>query len=1090
MFKDYERLKRRWVYKVPLLALMLLICTLAASAQERTLTGTITSDEGEALPGANVLVKGTSEGTISDIDGKYSLSIPENATISYSMVGYISEEVAIGNQSVVDIVLAVDITQLDEIVITGYSSQSRSKVTNSIVTVDAEPLQNIPAGGNALNSLIGKVSGVVVLQSDGRSGSAPSIQIRGGTTPGFGGDTPLYIVDGFIQDDIGAIDMNDVEEFTILKDASATAIYGAQAANGVIIVNTRKGKRGKFNIQFKYGHEYQNVDRYKVDVLTPEEEGYYMRMQYLGYEDPLAYQFISGRSQWYSAVQPFDPSQPGYVENNASQMHWLDDVLQYNGGVLPDGWHQTVDPVTGRQLAFPVNDWQDATFTDGNADSYFLNVGGGTEKAIYSVSMSYYDQKGIGVFNNYSRLYLNANSEIELSKRVRTGFNFNYSLEDEDRGEGNSWYERGGRQTITTRLWNDDGTPAPNFKNSGKYNPEYYENNLQRTRINTNIRLNAFLEWEITDGLIFKPSVLLKQGTNSYASFIPENLINGAKRNQQAWIVNELNTQFNGILTYDKVFNNVHSLNVLAGTEFRNGYEYLVNGTGFGASSDLIPTINSSLPNENTTVVSQFTTPAIQSWFGQVSYDYDMRYLLNATLRYDGSYKFTEENQWGLFPGISAGWNLHNENFWGGLGLSSWFKKAKLKAAYGEAGKSAGLSINDTQGAYSTVSYANVGGVLQSNLQNTALVWETTREWGGGLEMTFLQKSNLNASVEYYNKSAVDRLFSEPLPSFTGFSGITTNIGTFESRGIEIAYNARIINTDRFSWDINGFFDFLLSQETLKLPDNGAENNRISGFFVTNPDDPTGDPILVGGFAEGERWGAVYGYVNEGVIQNWDEADAYNERVYDEVSASSRNKRQFKKPGDYMWADLNGDGLVNSHDRAFKGWSTPDKRIGLTSSFQYKTSDYGNLRLSFTLESSLGAVADDWHTMRMIAQAQGGDRPSVVVRDSWLEEGDALFASYTWANRHTAWNYERVSEPFVQSTDYIALRNIEFNYTFPTSLVNKIGVADLEVFVAGQHLGFLTEYKGPDPSQVDGRDNIRTVPPAPKTFKFGVNVTF
>ncbi|MCK5700707.1 MAG: TonB-dependent receptor plug domain-containing protein, partial [Cyclobacteriaceae bacterium] len=338
--------------------------------------------------------------------------------------------------------------------------QSRSKVTNSIVTVDAEPLQNIPAGGNALNSLIGKVSGVVVLQSDGRSGSAPSIQIRGGTTPGFGGDTPLYIVDGFIQDDIGAIDMNDVEEFTILKDASATAIYGAQAANGVIIVNTRKGKRGKFNIQFKYGHEYQNVDRYKVDVLTPEEEGYYMRMSYLGYEDPLAYQFISGRSQWYSAVQPFDPSQPGYVENNASQMHWLDDVLQYNGGVLPDGWHQTVDPVTGRQLAFPVNDWQDATFTDGNADSYFLNVGGGTEKAIYSVSMSYYDQKGIGVFNNYSRLYLNANSEIELSKRVRTGFNFNYSLEDEDRGEGNSWYERGGRQTITTRLWNDDGTPA------------------------------------------------------------------------------------------------------------------------------------------------------------------------------------------------------------------------------------------------------------------------------------------------------------------------------------------------------------------------------------------------------------------------------------------------------------------------------------------------------------------------------------------------------------------------------------------------------------------------------------------------------
>lgn len=257
MLKVYEKLKRRWVYKVPILALMLLVCTLAASAQERTLTGTISSDEGEALPGASVLVKGTSTGTISDLDGNYSLNIPENAIVSYSMVGYLTEEIQVGNQSVVDIVLAVDITQLEEIVITGYGTQSKATITTSITKVDAEPLQNVPAGGNALNSLIGKVSGVSILQNDGRSGSAPSIQIRGGTTPGFGGDQPLFIVDGFIQDDIGGIDMNDVEDFTILKDAAAAAIYGAQAANGVILITTRKGKRGKMNVQFKYAHEYQ-----------------------------------------------------------------------------------------------------------------------------------------------------------------------------------------------------------------------------------------------------------------------------------------------------------------------------------------------------------------------------------------------------------------------------------------------------------------------------------------------------------------------------------------------------------------------------------------------------------------------------------------------------------------------------------------------------------------------------------------------------------------------------------------------------------------------------------------------------------------
>ena len=191
-----------------------------------------------------------------------------------------------------------------------------------------------------------------------------------------------------------------------------------------------------------------------------------------------------------------------------------------------------------------------------------------------------------------------------------------------------------------------------------------------------------------------------------------------------------------------------------------------------------------------------------------------------------------------------------------------------------------------------------------------------------------------------------------------------------------------------------------------------------------------------------------------------------------------------------MWADLNSDGLINSLDREFKGWSVPDKRFGLTQSFNYKTSNAGDFRLSVTLESNLGATAYDWHTMRMIAQAQGGDRPSVVVRDSWLEDGDELFASYTWANRHTAWNYERNSEPFMQSADYVALRNVEFNYTLPKTLVNKAGIENMSAFVSGQNLGFLTNYKGPDPSQVDGRDNIRSVPPAPLTVSFGVDITF
>lgn len=1080
----------KWILKIIFLyAFLTFIGTLVLNAQEREVTGTVTTDAGVTLPGASVLIKGTVTGTITDLDGKFSITVPDaDAMLEFSFVGYQTQEVQVGTQSIINVTLLLRLEELEEVVVTGYSSQSRATITTSIERVDAEVLQNIPVGGNVLNALIGKVSGISIIQSDGRSGSAPAIQIRGGTTPGFGGDTPLYIVDGFVQNDIGAIDMNDVEEFTILKDAAATAIYGAQAADGVIIVKTRKGKKGKMSVQFKYGHEYQDVSRYKQGVMTPEEEIYYGRMGFLNYERSTGYQFIDGRSQWWSAAQPYHPDQPGYVENNASMLYWLDDVLQYNGGVLPDGFHQTTDPVTGRQLAFPVNDWQDAIFTNGSADSYFLNLSGGTDKAIYNVSMSYFDVNGVGVFNDYKRYYLNANTEINLSDKVKTGFSLNYAVEDENRGEGSNWYERAGRQPITVRLNNDDGTPAPNFKNSGKYNPQYYESNLLRERINTDVKFSTFLEWEIIEDLKFKPSVQLRQEGANYLSFIYENLIQGAKRNQAGWMTNELSTQFDGLLTYNKTFNGVHNVNAFAGTSFRNGYEYVTSASAFGATTDLIPTIIGATPLENSDVYNTYERTAIQSWFGRVQYDYQKRYLFNATARYDGNYKFTEENKWGLFPGVSAGWNIHEEGFWNDLGIG-WFKKAKLTASYGEAGKSKNLSINDTKGAYSTNIYAGVTGIYQSTLQNTSLVWETTREMVTAVDLSFLEGNRLNVSIDYFDKASLDRLYSEPLPSFTGFSGIRTNIGTFVSKGIEINIDANIIRKGNLSWDVHAFFDNLLVQETAKLPFNGTENNRISGFFVYNPDDPTGDPILVGGYAEGERWGAVYGYQHDGIIQNWDEADAYNETHYDELAASSANKRQFKKPGDTKWADLNGDGLVNTYDRKFLGYSTPDKRLAMTNTVNYGT-DFGSFSLSITLESMLGAVAEDWHGLRMIAQSQGADRPGINVRDSWLEEGDNINARYGWADQHTQWNHDRRSDKFIQSSDYLALRNVEFKYTLPKSLVNKIGVADLSAYVSGYNIGYLTEYKGPDPSQTDAVDKIVSVPPAPLAINFGVDVKF
>ncbi|HEC41720.1 MAG TPA: SusC/RagA family TonB-linked outer membrane protein [Bacteroides sp.] len=1084
LMKSYFDFKK-WARRVLLVAFLFNLTFLVVLAQV-TVTGTVTMESGETVPGTTIQEKGTTNGTITNVDGNYSITVAGGESVLvYSFVGYETQEIVVGNQTVINTALAVSLTAIEEIVVTGYGSQSRATITTSIETVAGEDLQNVPAGGHAVNALVGKVPGVIVLQKDGRSGSAPAIQIRGGTTPGFGGDSPLYIVNGFIQDDLGGLDMNDIEEFTILKDAAAAAIYGAQAANGVIIVKTRTGRVGQMSVQFKYAHEWQSIERYRQPVMTPEEEMYYARIGYLNYERSTGYQFISGRSQWWSAVQPYDPSQAGYVLDNASQLHWYDDVIAFNGS-LPAGWHKTVDPVTGRQMAFPVNDWQDATLTDGSADNYFLNFNGGSEKATYNVSLGFYDVQGVGVFNDYKRYYMSANTDFKMSDKVKSGFTFGYTLEDENRGEGNQWYQRSGRQSITTRLFKEDGSPAPNFKNSGKYNPAYYESHLIRERVNSDLRIGTFMEWEIIPGLTFKPMISARHLGSNYASMIYENEISGAKRDQSAWSTSALQTQIDALLIYDKQFGD-HSLNLLAGSSFRDTRDYEVAGSTFGSASDLVPVLQPTTPQENSTVSSEYVATAIQSWFGQVSYDYKKRYLLNATLRADGNYKFTDENKWGIFPGISAGWNIHQEDFWSSMG-ASWFTKAKIKAAYGEAGQSKNLSIYDTQGRYATTSYAGTTGVLQSNLQNPELKWETTREWGFGMDLGFLN-NRLGLIFDYYDKASIDRLFLEPLPSFTGYTGIRTNVGTFGSSGIELSVNANIVRSGDWNWNVSAFADLLLSQETIKLPDNGTEANRIGGTFVTNPDNPTGDPILVGGLAEGERSGAIYGYVNEGIIQNWDEADAYNATHYDELMAGSANHRQFKKPGDHMWADLNGDGRLNSYDREFKGYQTHNKRFGFTNTLNW-TPGFGKFLFSFTLEAMTGHMVEDWMGMRMMAQAQGGDRPGLYNRSSWLEEGDNGFARYTWANNHTGWNYGRTTEPFLQKADYLALRHIELKYTVPQAWANKIRLQELSTFVTGYNVGFLTNYKGMDPAEVDGSDNISRVPPAPLTISFGIDLKF
>lgn len=1079
-------MKRTYNFLKIILPLIFLLVSVIGYAQQKTVSGIITSGaDGSPLPGVNVIIKGTNDGVSSDFEGNFSIEVEETSVLQFSFLGFLSQEITVQGVTTIDVVLVEDATALDEVVVTGYTTQSKTTVTTAIAKVDAEELQNIPAGGSAVLALSGRVSGVTVLQTTGRAGDTPTIQIRGGTTPGLGGDTPLFIIDGFVQDDLGDTDMNDIEEFTILKDAAAAAIYGARAGNGVIIIKTRRGKAGKFSVSLKYQHEYQSAERHKMEKLTPEEEMYFARLGYVNYENTLATNSFVTRNNWWSSPQAMD-------SNNSSLLRWTDDVMAANGGQVPAGWVTTADPLTGRLMSWTPTNWQDLTLTDGFSDSYVANINGGTEKATYNFTASLYDNTGIGVYNKYKRYYIKGNTDFTLSDKVKAGSSFRWSMTDTQTGEGNTWYQRSGRQPSTTRYYNEDGTPY--WNNTGKRNPDYTEQHLIRGRYNTDMTLNAYLDWEIIKDLHFRPTVNLRQQTYSYLSFELENVLGGSRRNQAGRNDNTINTQYDALLTYNKTLKDNHNLGLLAGATFTNGYDYIVSGTAFNGPSDLTPIILGSTPPENNDIQSSYVKRATSGFYGQLTYDYKRKYLFNSTIRHDGDSRLVGDNRYGTFIGVSGGWNMHFEDWWANLGLSNVLTKSKFSVSYGESGKSS-LTIGgvfiDPQGLYATTSYGGETGVRQSILSNEDLVWETTKETDFRYQFTLFQKKPLDISIEYYDKKAVDRLFNEPLPAYTGFTGIVQNIGDFGTTGLEIDFAMTPVKNEKFQWSFRGFAEFALSRKTLKLPDNGTENNRINGTFVYNPNDPTGDPILVGGFAEGEESNDVYVYAHDGVIGTWEEADAYNALISFDEGANLRNRRgSMKVPGNVKWKDLNGDGIINSLDRYKLGNNNWKQHLSLENSFTYNSS-IGNFRLSVLLEAFVGHLTYDFNNARVYSQAQGQDFLGAGVRDSYQQPGDEVsgIAQYNWADLHVMNNFNRRDDFWTQKGDFISLRNITLNYAIPKKWAENIGLKDLNAFILGKDLGFLTEYKGNNP-QTFGTDGLGGTPPAPLTVSMGVEIKF
>ncbi|MFT3824191.1 MAG: SusC/RagA family TonB-linked outer membrane protein [Chitinophagaceae bacterium] len=1072
--------------------LMAFLCviTLRLSAQNNAvISGVVTSgNASDVLQSVTVNVKGTLISATTDSLGRYSIHVSDkNAILVFSFVGYQPKEVAVNNRKVINVSLDADANALNQVVVIGYGQQSRAAVTSSISKVSDKEFAHAP-GANPLLQLQGRVPGLTLQISDGQPGSNPQIFIRGGTSTSPEGDAPLFIVDGFVGAIRNISDLNpdDIESVQVLKDAASTAIYGARAANGIIIVKTKGGKTGRAVTSFKVtsGIEKQ-AKRYN---FTSAQD-------YIAVSRTAINNFSTAANKTKYLEGGTYGMSTGNPRNTKHTLEFLDVYVLNYGQEYVDyllnqaGWQTMTDPVTGRQLIFKSTNFQDITFQTGYKQEYDFNVSGGTDKMNYYLGLGYLNQDGIVYGTWYKNYSANFKASYKVSNRVSINTSLNYVWRNGDVANNyTNVLSRSVTMPFTERLYYEDGTPAPGEVSATfrsrlhevYYKEKYSDNHVYRTNIKVGSDIN------ILPGLNFSPAVYWYAGSGIQNRFEAYNEIN---KNRDASAAHQFdkNLQADGVFNYVKTFGGSHNINAVLGGSYLYAYTYAMSGSGYGAPTDNIPTLNATSVSTQriSTSVSEDNT---MSYFGRVNYDFDRKYMLSASLRYDGSSRFASEHKWGLFPGLSAGWNIHRENFWN---LSSIISQLKLRASWGQTGNNE-LSIGDSQGAYSTgTSYNYMGqvGILNTAVANNNLVWETTTSYDAGVDIG-LFKDRVTILLDYYNKITSNRLYSKPLDANSGFSSIKSNFGSIRSTGFEIELNATPIRSRNFTWDIS--MNFAYNRSTVvKLPFNGQEKNRSGGNIVY--DVSKQKETMVGGFAEGERYGGRWAYHMVGVYST--DADAAN-APYD-VYANGR----VKKGGDAIWEDRNGDNRIDNKDMIFMGYIRPDKTGGISNTVTYR-----GIALRFLVDYAYGHVIDNGFR----AKANGSSRNNnmtltdVLSDKVWKKPGDiAVIPRYTvesdfdFGYRNHVRNDNGIgnsvgnssnSSLYYNKGDFIAFREVSLSYQLRNRLLKKAAIQNLEVFAGIYNIGYITPYDGLSPEIYTGSDVGQY--PRPREFNCGVKVGF
>ncbi|GAB3011581.1 TonB-dependent receptor [Spirosoma pulveris] len=1041
----------------------------AVLAQDRTITGRITSKgDGSALPGVNVSIKGTSRGVVSDANGGYSIAAPARTTLVFSFIGFKAQEVVVGNQSVVNVTLSEDISTLNEVVVTGYSAQSKRDITGAVSTVNTKELLSIPATDVA-QQLQGRVAGVTVT-NDATPGGSATVRIRGFGT--IGNNDPLYIIDGVPTQNLGTINQNDIETIQVLKDASASSIYGSRAANGVVIVTTKKGKAGVSRITFDAYYGSQQWAK-KGEVLNATELG-----QYLYLADVNAGKTPSHGQYTYGANGQV--TIPAYVFPSKG--------AEGTAAVDPSKYSLTPDNIYAITRSANTN-WFDEVSRVAPIQNYQLGATGGSETGRYALSVGYFNQQGTVRDIGYDRYSIRANTEFNVKKRIRVGENLTAAYSSRKGGFNNNEEQNAVSGSYKHHPLLPVYDIAGNFAGSRGLNLGNNSNpvaTLFRERDNryNSLRVfgNAYAEVDIIEGLTARTSMgldangdrakYLGRANPEYIEGSFNNSLTDQNRYFYQWV-------WTNTLNYSKTFKNVHKVDAFVGTEAIRQYQEFFGAARSGyfteqkdIQSYLDLGTQSSASNEGR-IEQDYS---LFSVFGKVNYAYSDKYLFQAIIRQDKSSRFLSASNSALFPAISAGWRISQENFF--KNNLAFVSDMKLRAGWGKTGNQA---IGDYN-AYTTYrSNTSTNGYPIDGSMSTATAgfspqrfgnpnakWEATASTNFGFDLAMLS-NKLDVSFDVWSRKTTDMLFTSPFTFTAGDADIPAyNVGSMQNRGVDLAIGYKDRKGDfRYGASIN-FATY--RNKVLKLDE--SDNTRYFGYGSRVPAvtlTQAGLPIS-----------SFFGYQVLGIFQTAEEAKAW--APYGDYNAV----------GKFKMADINGDGKIDDADRTVIGSPHPDFTYGINLNLGYKNFDLtifgngsqGNKIYNYT------RYFTDFNTFQ-------GNRSRRALYDSWSKTNPGGTVPIPDANDQIS---SRPSSYFIEDGSYFRIKNVQLGYTLPAGLLSKLGLSSCQVYVQSQNLLTFTKYQGLNPeisiSNNSSGDRNRNLGfdggylPASRTLLFGLSVGF